>query len=124
MTDGNIKYTECRTCETKDGKFECGNYERQNAASNIGTNAGVFQEPTTKKQDPPLDINAGILSERDSSGKTNDSANNYLPNNGKNSLPKASQDLAKYYTDKSNDTKDSGKLGAESKFDTNTSLRS
>ena len=69
VTDGNDTYTECRTCETKDGKFECGDYKKQNAAI-TGNDAGILQEPSAEEDRPAFGNNAGVLIKSDNEEET------------------------------------------------------
>lgn len=67
VTDGSTTYTECRTCETKNDKFECGEYQRSDAK--VGGDAGVYQEPKNKPKDKSIiGNNTGTLIDP-SSGK-------------------------------------------------------
>jgi hypothetical protein len=60
VTDGSTTYTECRTCETKNDKLECGEYQRSDAK--IGGDAGVYEEPKNNLKDKStIGNNTGTL---------------------------------------------------------------
>ena len=82
VTDGDKTYTECRTCETKNDKFECGDYKRQ-LETNMGNNAVILQEPLNEvHSNSDLDNNAGVLNEPSTKNITANRTLNSIGNTG------------------------------------------